>query len=202
MTSPILPFKTRLTQPIRKEMATAMGKVMDKIIPGWESDPSTVDTPLRFAKYLAEYSQPIDIDKIFGSGFDAPEKHPGIVIQTGIPFRMACEHHLLPATGTAALAYIPHTKVLGLSKMARLVDAVGVERPSLQEHIAHRILDLMEEHLKPKGCMIVIKAEHGCMACRGINKPGVNTITSHVQGVFRDNPIARQEAMTLIQREL
>jgi GTP cyclohydrolase I len=197
-----LPFKTRLTQQCRKEMAVAMGKVLDKLLPGWQSDPSTCDTPMRFAKYLAEYAQPIDIEKIFGSDFETPAEHPGMVIQTSIPFRMVCEHHLLPATGVAALAYIPHTRVLGLSKMARLVDAVGVERPSLQEHIAHRILDLMEKHLKPKGSMIVIKAVHGCMACRGINKPGVNTITSHVQGIFRDNPVARQEALMLIQKEM
>lgn len=183
-------------------ISAAMSQVMDELLPGWKDDPSTENTPERFAKYLAEYRQPIDLQAIFGSVFDCGDAHHGMVIQSGIPFRMVCEHHLLPATGKAALGYVPNRRVLGLSKLSRLVDAVGVERPSLQEHIAERIVDLMHIHLDPKGVMLVIKAEHGCMACRGINKPGVATTTSHVHGIFRDVVSARQEMLSLIQGDM
>lgn len=202
-----LSFKTRMSQPSSESngstrletAAKAMERVLESVMIGYASDPSTVDTPARFAKYLAEFTQPIDEDSIFGSMFDIEDDHPGMVIQTGIPFRMMCEHHLLPATGIAHLAYIPHKRVIGLSKLARLVDAVAVSRPSLQEHIAEKIIGLVVDKLEPKGCMVILDAEHGCMACRGVNKPGVATITSHVQGVFRDNLAAREEMLSLIQ---
>lgn len=201
-----LPFESRMlnhsggTDPSRLQRGTvAMDKVMEAVIPGYKNDPSTENTPARFMKYLAEYTQPIDSEKIFGSTFKVGDSHPGMVVQTNIPFRMMCEHHLLPATGLAHLAYIPHNRVLGLSKLARLVDAVGVNRPSLQEHIAEKIVDLMVEHLKPKGVALIIEAEHGCMFCRGINKPGVGTTTSHVHGVFRDVVAAREEFMSLVK---
>ncbi len=178
-----------------------MEKVLDEIMPGWAENASTADTANRFIKYLKEYDQPLNLKNIF-KDFKYKDVHPGVVIQVPIPFRMICEHHLLPATGSAALAYIPNNKVIGLSKLTRLVDAVGVEKPSLQEHIAHRILELMNEHLQPKGSMIVIKAKHGCMSCRGVNQPSVGTISSLVTGVFRDVPAARQEVLTLISGEL
>lgn len=193
-----LPFKSVLDETALASMARGMQGVMDGLLPGWDMDQSTQDTPRRFAKYLAEFRQPLDIDKIFGSTFDDPADHPPMIIQAPIPFRMVCEHHLLPAIGTAALGYIPHKRVLGLSKLSRLVDAVGTERPSLQEHVANRIVALMNEHLEPKGVMLVIKSQHGCMACRGVNVQGVDTISSHVTGAFRDNVSARAEFLSLI----
>ncbi len=198
MDIPKLNFASRMKPKHLTETAIGMSQVLTQIMPGWENNSSTENTPMRFAKYLAEYCQPIDVEGIFGSTFDIEDDHPGMVVQTGIPFRMACEHHLLPATGTASLGYIPHKKVIGLSKLSRLVDAVGVEKPSLQEHIASRIVSLMQKHLEPKGIMLVIKAQHGCMACRGVNKPDVDTITSHVHGLFRDVATARQEFMALV----
>lgn len=196
------PFKTKINTAAATAMAEGMTAVMDGLLPGWQDDPSTENTANRFVKYLAEFRQPFDTEKVFGSTFEMDDTHPAMVIQTPIPFRGMCEHHLLPMTGVAALGYVPHEKVIGLSKLTRLVDAVGVERPSLQETIAHRIVDLMVEHLKPKGVMLVIKSKHGCMSCRGVSAPGVDTISSVVTGVFRDNVAARHEFMQLIQGNL
>ena len=195
-------FKTQIDADAAENMAKGMHIVMNGLLPGWQDDPSTADTANRFIKYLAEFRQPLDTEKVFGTNFEVADDHPSMVIQTPIPFRGVCEHHLLPMTGVAALGYIPHERVIGLSKLTRLVDAVGVEGPSLQEAVAHRIVNLMVEHLKPKGVMLVIKSAHGCMSCRGVKAPGVDTISSVVQGVFRDNVAARQEFMMLTQGNL
>jgi len=160
------------------------------------------DTPRRFADYLMEFRQPFKPEEILGEGFVVKDGFHNMVIQTRIPFRMACEHHLLPALGKAAIGYVPSERVVGLSKLTRLVQAAGTERPSLQESICERIADVFEKHVKPKGVCVVIKAEHSCMACRGINSPGVMTITSSVRGIFRDVPQARTEFLDLIQHDM
>lgn len=196
-------------------MADGIADLLDVYLPGWGTDKSTEDTHRRFAKYLLEYSRPLDIEKIFGSQFDlVPErdvKEPkdytikpdaGIVLQRGIPFRGICEHHLLPMFGYATIAYIPVGKVLGLSKFARLVAGVGTERPSLQERMGDRIADLMVEHCKPKGVHVILESEHTCMSCRGIAAPGVVTISAHTRGVFVDNHSARNELMQLVQLQI
>ena len=186
-------------EPRLRGMRNAMTKLMDLYRPGWHNDPSTEETHMRFVKYLLEFNQPFPMEKVFGSTFQVQKGHHSMVIQRKIPFRMICEHHLLPAMGEAFLGYVPADRVLGLSKLTRLVQAVGVGMPSLQEHIADRICDLMDDHLRPKGTMLVIRAEHGCMACRGVNSPGVDTVTSVVRGVFRDNHVAREEFLSLIK---
>lgn len=160
------------------------------------ADPSTENTPTRFVKYLVEFHQPLDLKQVLGTPFD--DKSSSMVIQHNIPFRMICEHHLLPATGRAALGYIPKKKVVGLSKLTRLVQGVGTEKPSLQEHICDRIAELLHNHLEPLGTMCVIQAEHGCMACRGVNSPGVITTSSCLRGVFLTNPDCRVEFLSLV----
>jgi GTP cyclohydrolase I len=192
-----LPFTSYLAPHEIRDISFEMKPTLDKLMPGWDECPSTEETHRRFAKYLAEFRQPIPISSIF-KVFDKPNGHDSMVIQTNIPFRMCCEHHLLPAVGTASLGYIPNERVIGLSKLCRLVDAVGVESPSLQEKIADRIVDLLARHLKPKGIMLVIKSEHSCMSCRGVTKPNVPTITSSIHGIFRDVTSARQEMLALI----
>jgi len=159
------------------------------------TDSSVKDTPVRFAKYLLEFHQQLDFEEIMGPGFDSDES--AMVIQSGIPFRMMCEHHLLPATGRACVGYIPNKKVVGLSKLWRLVQAVGVSEPSLQEHICDTIAEALNDHIEPKGVMVVIEAEHDCMACRGVNSPGVITTTSSIKGVFLSEPSARTEFLSL-----
>ena len=149
------------------------------------------ETPRRVTAYLLEFVKPFP-DNIWTGIFDA-EGYSGIITLSNIPFRMICEHHLLPALGHASIGYIPHKKILGLSKLPRLVDAVGTERPSLQEKITNRIVDLLEKHIEPAGSICTIKAEHTCVACRGVATPGIVTTTSSVRGLFRNVPAAREE---------
>lgn len=156
-------------------------------------------TPRRVAAYLREFNQPFDPHTVVGDGFKRPGHHAGMITQDNIPFRMVCEHHLLPAIGKAAIGYIPDKRVVGLSKLPRLVSAVGCEKPGLQEGICDRIADLFNDAIKPKGIIVVISAEHTCMAARGVAAPGVITTTSSVRGLLRDVPAARAEFFSLVK---
>lgn len=163
---------------------------------GWDmTNPSIENTPMRFLKYLAEFHKPFDLEDVLGTPFKSPDT--SMVIQDGIPFRMICEHHLLPAIGHATVGYIPSGNVVGLSKLTRLVQAVGTMKPSLQEHINDTIAEMLDSALAPKGVMVVIEAEHGCMACRGVNAPGVITRTSSTRGVFLADGDARHEFLMI-----
>ncbi len=194
-----LPFKTHLTNHSLTAMEDGMNIVLEQMIPGYAENPSTKDTAARFVKYLAEYCQPLNIEELLGTPFDITEHTGGLVIQTGIPFRMACEHHLLPATGKAAIGYIPRTQVVGLSKLCRLVDAVGVSAPSLQEHIGSEIANLLQSYLDPLGVIVAIQSEHSCMACRGVAKPDVQTFTLHTTGCYRRDEIAGEYINEFLQ---
>jgi GTP cyclohydrolase IA len=127
-------------------------------------------------------------------------EHDEMVMVRDIPMYSACEHHLLPWVGRAHVAYIPNDdgRVTGLSKLARLVDGYA-KRPQVQERLTAQIADTLEERLRPRGCMVVIEAEHLCMTMRGIRKPGATTVTSAVRGMFRQNVATREEAMRFIQ---
>lgn len=162
-------------------------------------DPNFADTPKRFVKYLREFMNHINPEDLLKSRFPVGEDYHGIVIQSNIPFRAVCAHHLLPFTGNASVGYIPTTEAVGLSKITRLVDAVATQHPSIQEAICDEVADIMNKVLKPAGVIVNIHAEHGCMACRGINKPNVITTTSSIRGVFRDNAQARAEFFELVK---
>jgi GTP cyclohydrolase I len=127
-------------------------------------------------------------------------EHDEMVLVRDIPMFSACEHHLLPWIGKAHVAYIPNDdgRVTGLSKLARLVDAYA-KRPQVQERLTSQIADTLDQVLSPKGCMVVIEAEHLCMTMRGIRKPGSSTVTSAVRGIFRRSQATRDEAMRFIQ---
>jgi len=157
-------------------------------------------TPGRLLRYLNEFNKDFDASEVLGGLFEGPnvESIHGLVVQSNIPFRMMCEHHLLPATGSAYLGYIPDGQVVGLSKLARLVDAVSTHKPSMQERICEEIASILDKHTHAKGVICVIDSMHTCMACRGINTPEVISTTSCVRGVFRDVPAARQEFFSII----
>jgi GTP cyclohydrolase I len=121
------------------------------------------------------------------------------VLVRDITFCSMCEHHLLPFTGTAHIAYLPSGSVVGLSKLARLVDEVA-RRPQVQERMTQMIADLMEERLHARGVAVVLEASHSCMTVRGIRKPGALCLTSAVRGVFREDSKSRAEVMDLINR--
>jgi GTP cyclohydrolase IA len=127
------------------------------------------------------------------------EKHDEMVIIKNIPLYSMCEHHLLPFAGVAHVAYIPKSgRIVGLSKIARVVDIFS-RRLQVQERLTKQIADILDEHLKPLGVMVVIEAEHMCMSMRGAKKPKSVTVTSAVRGSFRTNSATRAEAMMLIR---
>lgn len=126
----------------------------------------------------------IDVESLFRTFED--EGQGGMVIMRDIPVRSVCEHHLVPIIGYAHVGYFPNGKVIGLSKLARIVDAFS-RRLQIQERLTKDILDSIDQHLEPHGTMIVISAEHMCMTMRGVQAPGTRTLTSAVSGKFLEN---------------
>ncbi len=127
-----------------------------------------------------------------------PESYDEMVLIRDIRFTSMCEHHLLPFSGVAHVAYIPNGKVTGLSKIARVVDEVA-RRPQVQERMTQTIADMIDNHLNTAGVATVIRAEHSCMSIRGIKKPGSTTVTSALRGLFKTSQSTRAEFMSLIQ---
>ncbi|MGY1608228.1 MULTISPECIES: GTP cyclohydrolase I FolE [unclassified Geodermatophilus] len=174
-----------------RELLLAVGEDPDR--------PGLRDTPARVARAYAETFAGIwqDPGEILATVFD--EDHDELVLVKDIPMYSTCEHHLVPFHGAAHVGYIPGEdgRVTGLSKLARLVD-VYARRPQVQERMTRQIADALAEHLKPRGVIVVIEAEHLCMGMRGVRKPGSTTVTSAVRGVFRDSVATRAEAMSLV----
>jgi GTP cyclohydrolase I len=157
------------------------------------------DTPFRVARMYEEIFRGVAIDPKKELKVLFTEEHDEMVLLKDIPFYSMCEHHLLPFIGTAHVAYIPvNNKVLGLSKIARLVDTVS-KRPQLQERLTSQIADTLMASIKPKGVLVVVEAEHLCMTMRGIKKPGSKMVTSAVRGLFRKSQATRSEALALIR---
>jgi GTP cyclohydrolase IA len=161
--------------------------------------PGLKDTPARVARAYAETFAGLwqDPGEVLTTTFD--EDHDELVLVKDIPMYSTCEHHLVPFHGVAHVGYIPGEdgRVTGLSKLGRLVE-VYARRPQVQERMTSQIADALADVLRPRGVLVVIEAEHLCMAMRGIRKPGSRTITSAVRGIFRDSPATRFEAMSLI----
>jgi GTP cyclohydrolase I len=125
------------------------------------------------------------------------ERYDEVVLLRDIEFHSLCEHHLLPFTGRAHVAYLPDGKVVGLSKLARLVDGYA-RRPQVQERLTTQIADALMEELNPIGAACVIEAVHTCMTIRGIRKPGSTMVTSALRGIFKENPSSRAEVLALL----
>ena len=156
-------------------------------------------TPERVARAAEEIYAGLHIDpaKVLSTTFD--ENHDELVLVKDIPLYSTCEHHLVPWHGKAAVGYIPGDdgRITGLSKLARLVDLYA-RRPQVQERLTSQVADAVERALEPRGVIVVVEAEHLCMAMRGIKKPGSLTVTSAVRGSLRSDPRSRAEALTLI----
>nr|WP_261325679.1 GTP cyclohydrolase I FolE [Modestobacter marinus] len=176
-----------------REILIAVGEDPDR--------PGLVDTPARVARAYAETFAGLGQDphEVLATTFD--EDHDELVLVKDIPMFSTCEHHLVPFHGLAHIGYIPGAdgRVTGLSKLARLVE-VYARRPQVQERMTRQVADALFDALKPQGVIVVIEAEHLCMAMRGIRKPGSTTVTSAVRGIFRDSAATRSEAMSLILR--
>jgi GTP cyclohydrolase IA len=158
-------------------------------------------TPERVADMYAEIFAGMGTDPAEEIDVKFDEGHDEMIMVRGIPLVSHCEHHLVPFIGEAHVAYIPNDKgqITGLSKLARVVDLLA-RRPQVQERLTTQIADAIEKSLDPKGVLVVIEAEHLCMSIRGVRKPGSQTVTSAVRGIFRRNEATRAEAMGLIQR--
>jgi len=162
--------------------------------------PGLIDTPARVAKMYAEMFSGIKGDPGKHLRVTFPENYDEMVIVKDIPFTSMCEHHLLPFTGVAHIAYIPNGKVVGLSKLARVVEDVS-KRPQVQERMTQTIADLMDKELKCSGVAVFLQAEHSCMSIRGVKKHGCTTITSVLRGVFKTNLSTRAEVLSLINQK-
>jgi GTP cyclohydrolase I len=158
-----------------------------------------VRTPERVARAYAEMFAGlfVDPDEVLQTTFD--EHHDELVLVKDIPLYSICEHHLVPWHGTAAVGYIPGEdgRITGLSKLARVVDLYA-KRPQVQERLTSQVADAVMRRLEPQGVIVVVAAEHLCMAMRGVRKPGSSTTTSAVRGIFQSDPRSRAEALSLI----
>jgi len=155
------------------------------------------ETPARVARMYAELFAGMHIDARQYLEKFFTEKYDEIVLVRDIAFCSVCEHHLLPFMGKAHIGYMPAGKVIGLSKLARVVDAVA-RRPQVQERMTEEIADLLVSELGARGVAIVIEATHTCMTVRGVRKPGSLCVTSAMKGIFRSNLSTRAEVMQLI----
>ncbi len=156
-----------------------------------------LETPARVARMYAELFNGLNKDPSRHLKKTFQENYDELVLIKDITFNSMCEHHLLPFIGTAHVGYIPKGSVVGISKLARIVEEIS-HRPQVQERMTEQVADLLVQELDPKGVIVVIEAEHSCMTIRGIRKPGALTITSAVRGLFKNNQSSRAEAMSLI----
>ena len=158
------------------------------------------ETPARlvraFQEYFSGYAQ--DPEKILQRTFEEIDGYDEMVVLRSVPFESHCEHHLAPIIGRAWVAYVPDQRVVGISKLARVVDAFA-RRLQIQERLTSQIANTIDEVLKPQGVAVVIRATHHCMSMRGIRKQGADLVTSRMLGCFRDNAMTRQEFLAMTQ---
>lgn len=157
------------------------------------------ETPRRVANMYAEMFSGLRLDPARHLDVIFPECYDEMVLVRDIPFTSMCEHHLLPFSGLAHVAYIPDGQVTGLSKLARVVDEVA-RQPQVQERMTQEIAEMIDEHLATAGVAVVVEGEHSCMSIRGVRKPGSTTVTSALRGEFKNNQSTRAEFMSLINR--
>jgi GTP cyclohydrolase I len=156
-----------------------------------------LQTPARVARMYAELFQGLHEDPSVHLKKFFNEQYDEVVLVRDISFNSTCEHHLLPFMGTAHIGYLPDGKVIGLSKLARVVEIVA-RRPQVQERMTETIANLLESELQAKGVAVVLEATHTCMTVRGVRKPGSLCVTSAMKGIFRTNLSSRSEIMSLI----
>lgn len=160
-----------------------------------------VDTPARVARAYEEFFSGYDIDPValLERTFEETDGYDEIVLLRDIRLESHCEHHMVPIIGRAHVAYLPHHRVVGISKLARVVDAYA-RRLQIQEKLTAQIANTIQEVLEPRGVAVVIEAAHQCMTTRGTHKPGVTMVTSRMLGAFRDDPSTRREVLAMMGR--
>ena len=189
---------TRTTKPSRTEVEAAF-----KTIIRWTGDDPARDglkeTPARVTRAFEEFFKGYtdDPEAILQKTFEEIEGYDEMIVLRGIRFESHCEHHMAPIVGRAWVAYIPKGRVVGISKLARVVDAYA-KRLQIQEKMTAQIANTIQNVLQPDGVGVVIKAEHHCMTTRGVHKHGTDMVTSRMLGSFRDNPMTRQEFLAMV----
>lgn len=187
-----------MPDPFDHEKLVAAGRMILEAI-GEDPDREGLrDTPQRIARMYQEVFAGLHRDPAENVKTVFTEEYDEVVLVKDIPFSSMCEHHLLPFSGRAHVAYMPSGKVLGISKIARAVDAYA-KRPQVQERLTNQVADLIERAAEPRGVAVVFEASHTCMTMRGIKKPGSAVITSAMRGLVRKNVATRNEVMGLIR---
>ena len=189
---------TREPRPSRAEAEAAVRTLLR-----WTGDNALrdglIDTPARVTRAFEEYFKGYAEDPvaILQRTFEETEGYDEMVVLRGIRFESHCEHHLAPIVGRAWIAYVPSGRVVGISKLARVVEAYA-KRLQIQEKMTAQIANSINDVLKPLGVGVIIKATHHCMTTRGVHKPGTDLVTSRMLGCFRDNAMTRQEFLTMV----
>ena len=157
------------------------------------------ETPARVTKAFEEYFHGYDLDPeaILRKTFEEIDGYDEMIVLRGVRFESHCEHHLAPIIGHAWVAYVPNGRVVGISKLARVVDAFA-KRMQIQERLTAQIANTINDVLKPQGVGVVIKAQHHCMATRGVHKHDSDLVTSRMLGCFRENGMTRQEFLSIV----
>ena len=181
----------------RERIATAVREIIDAIGEDSARD-GLLDTPRRIGEMYAELFSGLQQDPraVLATAFD--ESHKEMVVLKDVPFYSLCEHHFLPFHGQAHVGYVPEGRIVGVSKLARVVDILA-RRPQMQERLTSQIADTIMDALSPDGVAVVIEAEHLCITMRGVQKPGAVMITSAIRGGFRRRGVTRAEFLALVQ---
>lgn len=185
-------------RPSREEAERAVRTLIE-----WAGDDpgreGLLDTPKRVVKAFEEYFQGYNADpeEILKRTFEEVEGYDEMVLLKDIRFESHCEHHMAPIIGKAHVAYLPKNRVVGISKLARVVELYA-QRLQIQEKMTAQIAGAINDVLQPEGVAVVVDAAHQCMTCRGVHKPGVSMITSKMLGAFRDNDRTRREFLSMV----
>ena len=185
-------------RPSREEAEAAV-----RVLLRWAGDnperEGLVDTPARVVRAYEEFFAGYQVDPrdILARTFSEVDGYDEMIVLKDIRFESYCEHHMVPIIGRAHVAYLPNHRVVGISKLARLVDAFA-KRLQIQEKMTVQIADTLNEILQPKGVGVILEAAHQCITTRGVHKPGVQMVTSRMLGSFRDDPSTRREFLSIV----
>ena len=190
--------KNERKKPAREDVEAAFRTIIEWAGDDPERD-GLLETPSRMTRAYTEWFRGYheDPEEILQKTFKEIEGYDEMVILRGIPFESHCEHHMAPIIGKAWVAYMPKDKVVGISKLARVVDAYA-KRLQIQEKMTAQIANIIQEVLEPEGVAVVIKGHHHCMTTRGVHKHDTDMVTSRMLGCFRDNPITRHELLAFV----
>ncbi len=193
-----LTYTGRRRRPSQSEAEAAVRTLIE-----WAGDDpdreGLVGTPERvvraYEEFFAGYNE--DLVALLSTTFEETADYDEMIVLRDIRLESHCEHHMVPILGKAHIGYLPAGRVIGISKLARLLDAFA-KRLQIQEKLTSQIADTLQEVLKPRGVGVVIEAAHQCMTTRGVHKPGVTMVTSHMLGAFREDPTTRREFLSMI----